>query len=332
MTINLTRRSVLLAVLISMFSMMVLAACAGDAGKPGLAGPPGLPGNPGLPGLQGVAGDPGEPGAPGLPGAPGAPGNPGLPGLQGPRGATGSAGVSPDAAIILAGSTLFLDSTANIWGSGFEKFEPLSIYVDLDNAPDVAKGVNLVIATATADEGGAWSAAADPAVFTASVVFQPDTFKGNPNLAKRFFAGVQAGAIMSLVALGEDGTKASTPILVKAQGPIPPIAAPTAAKGSILVGSTTADGTFVNGLAEEGGDITVIAAGFDAGALIPLSFDGNKWTSLIAGDGGGVTSQLEPTFFSGGANQDISAGGHQIAVSDSSGAPSYKAPIWIAAK
>ena len=332
MTINLTRRSVLLAVLISMFSMMVLAACAGAAGKPGLPGPPGLPGKPGLPGLQGPQGDPGDPGKPGLPGAPGEPGKPGLPGLVGPRGATGSPGVSPDAAVVVAGGTLYLDGTATIWGSGFEKFEPVTVFIDIDNRPDVSKGVNLVVGTATADEGGAFSIAADAAEYTSKVSFEPDTFRGNPNLGQRLQDGVRAGSIFSLVAQGEDGTRASTPVAVKAQSPIQPPPPPAPVKGSILVGSMGQDGQFVNGLAAEGGDITIIAVGFDAGALIPLRLNGTNWTSLIAGEDGTATATVEATIFAGGTNQPIGAGGQQVEVTDSAGNTDYKAPLWIVAK
>ena len=332
MTINLTRRSVLLAVLISMFSMMVLAACAGEAGKPGLPGPPGNPGNPGLPGLQGPQGDPGDPGAPGLPGAPGAPGKPGLPGLQGPRGLTGSPGVSPDSAVAVAGGTLYLDGTATIWGSGFEKFEPVTVFIDIDNRPDVSKGVNLVVGTATADEGGAFSISADAAEYTSKVSFQPDTFRGEPNLAQRMFDGVRAGAVFSLVAQGEDGTRASTPVAIKSQSPIQPPPPATPVQGSILVGSTGQDGRFINGLVGEGGDIMIIAVGFDAGALIPLRLNGTNWTSLIAGADGTATATVAPTIFSGGANSPIGPGGHQVEITDSAGKTGYKAPLWIVAK
>ena len=332
MTINLTRRSVLLAVLISMFSMMVLAACAGEAGKPGLPGPPGLPGKPGLPGLQGPQGDPGEPGKPGLPGAPGEPGKPGLPGLPGPRGATGSPGVSPDASVVVAGGTLYLDGTATVWGSGFEKFEPVTVFIDIDNRPDVSKGVNLVIGTATADEGGAFSFTADAAEYTSKVSFEPDTFRGNPNLAQRMFDGVRAGVIFSLVAQGEDGTRASTPVAVKQQSPIQPPPPPDPVKGSILVGSMGQDGMFINGLAAEGGNITIIAAGFDAGDLISLRLNGTIWTSLIAGADGTVSAEVEPTIFSGGATNPIGSGAMQVEVTDSAGNTDYKAPLWIVPK
>jgi hypothetical protein len=332
MTINVTRRSVLLAVLISMFSMMVLAACAGAPGKPGLPGPPGAPGNPGLPGLQGSSGEPGEPGAPGLPGAPGAPGKPGLPGLTGARGATGSSGVSPDASIAVPGGTIYLDGDATVWGSGFEKFEPVTVYVDIDNRPDVSKGVNLVVGSATADEGGAFKIVASGADYTSRVSFEPDTFRGTDNLAKRFFDGVRAGSIFSLVALGEDGTKASTPIAVKAQSPLAPPPPADPVKGSIMVGSIGQDGLFINGLSAEGGDITIVGAGFDAGGLVPLRLNGNIWTSVIADANGNIMVNLAPEIFAGGTTQAIGAGPQQVEVTDSAGNTDYKATIWIVAK
>ena len=332
MTINLTRRSVLLAVLISMFSMLVLAACAGPAGKPGLPGPAGLAGNPGLPGLQGTAGEPGAPGKPGLPGAPGQPGQPGLPGLVGSRGLTGSSGVSPDSAIVVAGGTIYLDGSATIWGSGFEKFEPVTVFVDIDNRQDVSKGVNLVVGTATADEGGAFSIVANGAEYTSKVSFEPDTFRDVPNLAQRMADGVRAGAIFSLVAVGEDGTRASTPVAIKAQSPLvpPPPAAPV--KGSIMVGSIGQDGLFINGLAAEGAEVTIIGAGFDAGALVPLRLNGAIWTSVIAGADGTIFVNLTAEIFAGGTTQSVGAGAQQIEVADSAGKTGYKTPLWIVAK
>lgn len=327
---KLPMNTVLLGVLISIFSMMVLAACAGDPGKPGLPGPPGAPGNPGLPGLQGVGGDPGQPGKPGLPGAPGAPGNPGLPGLEGARGATGSSGVSPAASVAVAGGTIFLDSTAVIMGAGFGKFEPISVFIDIDNKKDVARGVNLIVGVGTADEAGAFRIEASG--FTDAGVFVPDTFKGTDNLGKRFANGVKAGIVFSLVAQGDDGSRASTPVLVKPQGPVPQPPAPTPVKGSVLVGSTAADGSFTNGLVPEGGDITLIVAGFNAGDLVDLRLDGAWFASMIAGADGTAVATVAAEIFGGGKITAVSAGAHQIEITDSGGKVGYKTPFWIVAK
>lgn len=323
--------TVLLGVLISMFSMMVLAACAGDPGLPGLPGPPGSPGNPGLPGLQGVGGEPGNPGKPGLPGAPGAPGKPGIAGLEGPRGATGSAGVSPSAAVALVGGTIYLDSTAVIMGSGFGSFEPISVFIDIDNNQNVARGVNLIVGVATADDAGVFRIEASG--FTDATVFTPDTFRGTDNLGKRFATGVKAGIVFSLVAQGDDGSRASTPILVKAASPPVPPPAPAPVLGSVLVGSTAADGSFVNALIPEGGDITLIAAGFNAGDLIVMNIDGIRYTSVIAGaDGTAIATVAAELYTKAKGTFAISAGAHQVSITDSSGAAQYKAPFWIVAK
>ena len=175
MTTEITKRALVCAVLVSILSLVVLAACAGapgkpgkpglpglagdsgKPGKPGLAGLPGLqglkgdPGLPGKPGLQGPPGEPGKPGLPGLPGAPGEPGNPGLPGDPGKPGLQGSPGIAPHANVRSAGSTLYLDGIADIWGSGFQKFEPVTVYIDLET-----EGASIVLGSTDADAGGAW--------------------------------------------------------------------------------------------------------------------------------------------------------------------------------
>ena len=92
------------------------------------------------------------------------------------------------------------------------------------------------------------------------------------------------------------------------------------------------DGLFVNGLAAEGANITVIAAGFDAGDLISLRLNGTIWTSMIAGEDGTATADLEPTIFAGGTTSSIGSGAMQVEVTDSAGNTDYKAPLWIVPK
>ena len=331
MTTHIPRRTLIFAVLISIFSLMVLAACAGDPGKPGLAGPPGAAGNPGLPGLQGPAGEPGDPGNAGLPGAPGVAGKAGFAGATGADGRTGSPGISPHATVAVAGGTVFLDSVTEVWGAGFRKFEPVTVIFDINNAPDVAIGVTLILGFATADEGGAWRLEASDFISEGDI-WKPDTFNGVDNLAKRFYDGVLGGNVFSVVAFGADGTRASTPVLVKESAPPAPLAPAKPAAGSILVGSIGPAGAFRVGVAEEGDEITVIAAGFNAGDLVTLLLDGNALATLIAGDDGTVMSSFIPLIFAGGANTAAAAGAHQIVILDSRRAADFKAPIWILAK
>jgi hypothetical protein len=232
---------------------------------------------------------------------------------------------------MVAGGTIFLDGVAEVWGSGFQSFEPVTVIFDIDNAPGVALGVTLILGFATADDGGAWRLEASDYI-SGGDIWKPDTFSGTDNLAKRFFDGVLAGNVFSLVAVGADGTKASTPVLVSSNDPGPPPPPATPAKGSILVGSIGPSGAFRGGIAEEGEEITVIAAGFNAGDLVSLHLDGISLAVLIAGDDGSVMSSFIPLIFAGGANTAAAAGPHQIVVLDSNGAVDFKAPIWILAK
>jgi len=232
---------------------------------------------------------------------------------------------------MVAGGTIFLDGVAEVWGSGFQSFEPVTVIFDIDNAPGVALGVTLILGFATADDGGAWRLEASDYI-SGGDIWKPDTFRGTDNLAKRFFNGVLAGNVFSLVAVGADGTRASTPVLVKSNEPAAPAPPPIPAKGSVLVGSIGTAGAFSVGLAEEGGEITVIAAGFGPGDLVSLKLDGIAVKTLIAGDDGSVISSFLPMLFAGGTNTIAAAGPHQIEVLDSNGNVDFKAPIWITAK
>ena len=99
------------------------------------------------------------------------------------------------------------------------------------------------------------------------------------------------------------------------------------------MGSTAADGSFVNALIPEGGDITLIAAGFNAGDLIVMNIDGIRYTSVIAGADGTVIATVAAELYTKAKGTfAISAGAHQGSITDTSGAAQYKAPFWIVAK
>ena len=337
MTTEITKRALVCVVLVSILSLVVLAACAGapgkpgkpglpglagdsgKPGKPGLAGLPGLqglkgdPGLPGKPGLQGPPGEPGKPGLPGLPGAPGAPGNPGLPGDPGKPGLQGSPGIAPHANVRSAGSTLYLDGIADIWGSGFQKFEPVTVYIDLET-----EGASIVLGSTDADAGGAWQVQASG--YDEGL---------DASTANALSLGINAGNIFSIVAEGADGTKASTPVRIAGQTPAPPLPPATPVRGSVLVGSFAADGSFRVGVADEGGEVTLIAAGFTPGELINVTLNGNTWTTMIAGEDGGAQVSAVPNVFVSRVITILGAGYHQIELTDSHGGTDYKAPIWI---
>ena len=117
-----------LSIVIAMASAVLLVACTGPQGPPGEPGLPGLPGNPGNPGEPGPQGAPGEPGLPGLPGNPG---NPGLQGVQGIQGPAGPAAVSPEAGLSVSSGAVYLDQAVTVAGSGFLKYEPAIVFIDL---------------------------------------------------------------------------------------------------------------------------------------------------------------------------------------------------------
>ena len=335
MTTDITKRA-LIVVLISILSLGVLAACEGPPGKPGkpglpgLAGEPGKPGKPGLPGLpglqgakgdpglpgkpglQGPPGEPGKPGLPGLPGAPGEPGKPGLPGEPGKPGLQGPPGIAPHANVRTGGPVLYLDSTADIWGSGFQRFEPVTVYIDLDS-----DGASIMLGSTDADAGGAWRVQASGY----------DTGL-DESVAAMLSLGINAGNVFSVVAEGADGTKASIPVMLAAQAPVSaPPAVPVT--GSVLVGSIAGDGSFRVGIAEEGGEITLVAAGFSPGEFINVTINGNSWTTMIAGEDGGAQLSEVPSVFIDRVITPINAGYHQIELTDSHGGTDYKAPIWV---
>ncbi len=337
MTTEITKRALVCVVLVSILSLVVLAACAGAPGKPGkpglpglagdsgkpgtpgLAGLPGLqglegdPGLPGKPGLQGSSGEPGKPGLPGLPGAPGEPGKPGLPGEAGKPGLQGSPGIAPHANVRSAGSTLYLDGIAGIWGSGFQKFEPVTVYIDLET-----EGASIVLGSTDADAGGAWQVQASG--YDQGL---------DESTAKALSLGINAGNIFSIVAEGADGTKASTPVMIAGQAPPRPLPPPVPVTGSVLVGSIADDGSFRVGVADEGGEITLVAAGFSPGEFINVTINGISWTTMIAGEEGGAQVSAVPEIFVSRVITPVGAGYHQIELTDSHGGIDYKAPIWI---
>jgi hypothetical protein len=305
MTKQIPQRTLILTLLISIFSLMLLAACAGDPGKPGLPGPAGAAGNPGLPGLPGLQGDAG---APGLPGAAGAAGKAGLPGLEGTAGRQGVSGIAPHASIASASLTVYLEADTQVWGSGFQPFEPVTVYFDLDNAENVAAGITLILGVTTADGGGAFRLTASG--YSDKVSFQPYTFNGEGNNAQALMERITAGSVVSLVAAGADGTKASTPVLVKDGAPKAAPAKVEPGTGSALVGMMNADGSFTSAMVEVGEDITVVAAGLTPGSLTLVALDGAGVTAMVGGADGTATATI---------TADLTAGPHAITLNDATG-------------
>jgi hypothetical protein len=214
-------------------------------------------------------------------------------------------------------------------GSGFEKFEPITLFLDLDNNLNPTKGVSLVIGTATASEGGAFHVKVSD--YTGAAVFTPDTFRGKDNLGKQFSAAMRAGLAMSLVAQGADGTRVSTPVVVIEKAPVTPAPTPPV-DGTILVGSIASDGSFTSGAVAEGGTIRIIAGGFSAGELISLNMNGTKWQTMVADAAGSGTGDFTASTWSKAGEANLSAGGHLITINDTAGNAAVKAIILVTSK
>ncbi len=182
-------RFLALVVIISA-AALVAAACSGDVGPAGPAGSAGADGArgdvgpqgiPGPSGSQGVAGPQGERGLVGVPGSRGADGAAGAPG------APGETVVSP--ASVIAGSTLFdypihiavTGGAIRVWGSGFNDGEVVLIQVGDASVPG---------GSATANSSGAFAVETDAL---------PDSI---------------AAGVYSLWAIGDGGTRVSSPLVV----------------------------------------------------------------------------------------------------------------------
>ena len=237
-----------LALLFSAFLVSVLVACQGPPGEPGLSGSPGNPGNPGNPGPRGPQGSQGDPGDPGLPGSPGDPGNPGKPGLAGVRGPQGPAGeaIAPEAAIMTSNPVAYLDQGYEIWGSGYNPFEPVLIQVQIGTGV----GETATLGVVDANAGGAFRMVISDALSTTALGGKADA--------------LIAEGVVSLKGLGADGGVGSTAIRVVAETPAPPEEeVPPSVAASLLAGSLAADGSFQAGVIAEGGELLVIGGGME---------------------------------------------------------------------
>ena len=204
-----------LSIVIALASAVLLVACTGPQGPPGDPGLPGLPGNPGNPGEPGPQGAPGEPGLPGLPGNPG---NPGLQGPQGDQGPAGPAAVSPEAGVSVSSGAVYLDGELTVSGSGFLKYEPVIVYIDLGDGAEPTLGF------VDSNRGGAWSLTLRPL--------------GGESSVSRNSAEILSQGVVTVKAQGADGSTASTALHVMgAETPVP-VAGPTPGEAPSLTAGT----------------------------------------------------------------------------------------------
>lgn len=249
MRIRFPSKGMTLALFFSVFSVLVLVACRGPQGPAGLAGLAGAPGNAGLQGVQGPAGLAGLPGNLGSQGVQGQPGLAGLPGLA------GIPGVSPEASIRLSESALTMEQPLTIRGSGFLPGEPVTLSLVVDDI------ISWTVGSRDSEQPVANSAGAFEASF--------DSIIGGGG-GERGVITSRAPGIRSIVAMGEDGSKASAPVMITTSAPIT-----TALSTSLVASPTTIDG-----------DVTIWGAGFkpnEAVLITIVSASDGLDRSLIGG-------------------------------------------------
>ena len=269
-----------LSIVIAMASAVLLVACTGPQGPPGEPGLPGLPGNPGHPGEPGPQGAPGEPGLPGLPGNPG---NPGLQGVQGIQGPPGPAAVSPEGGLAVSPGAVYLDQEVTVSGSGFLKYEPVIVFIDLGDGAEPTLGF------VDSNRGGAWSLTLRPL--------------GGETSVSRNSGEILSQGVVTVKAQGADGSTASTALHVMGAdtpvvepGPTPGEAPSLTAgtmwiKGSInIVGSGYNPNENVTLLTWVG-----VGEGVRAGVVVPGAGDIEKRAIKqgIANDKGAVVINLD---------------------------------------
>jgi len=234
----LPQRSVLLVLLFGLLALM-LVACEGPAGAPGVPGNPGNPGATGPVGPQGPQGEPGLPGLPGNPGNPGPQGPVGPVGPQGPQGEQGLPGISPGASVVASANPAFLDQGLTITGGGFQRYEPVIIFLDIDGTTRPNLGF------ADADAGGN---------FSLTVAKLGDLAGVKNNAAK-----LTAAKSIALTAEGSDGSLAAYPLTLIATTPV--VVEPVAPSiGTSLIVPSVAPNT----------DVTIIGAGFKANEFVTI--------------------------------------------------------------
>ena len=256
MRVRYPAKGVALALIFSLFSILMLVACTGPQGEPGL---PGLPGNPGNPG---AAGPQGEPGLPGLPGNSGNPGNPGPQGPQGPvgpQGEPGTPGVSPEAMIVVSSGVMSVDEPLSIHGSGFLPGEPVTLALVIDNI------VSYVVGGRTAEQPVANASGAFSVSF--------DSIRGGGGGERG--ALERAPGIRTIRAEGEDGSRASMPVIItSADAPVTSVSSSLRAEAETVLIPPKGE----EELAEDEDPVTYIdvmisitGAGFMPGEVVTLT-------------------------------------------------------------
>jgi len=271
-------KRLILTLVLASISALLLSACQGDPGLPGQPGLPGNPGNSGNPGPiggQGPTGAAGFPGNPGNPGNSGAPGLPGLPGLQGPTGGVGPAGSS--SGLKVEPDSFYLSEGITLSGSGFQSFEPVLVFLSVGPTTECLGIQGKSAGTKVGTQEAGWSACLPgfPALALAPVdsngggawTFTVDDLSSLASLNK-WKSTILGNQVVSVIAEGADGSRATAPAFVLGEAPPPPpppVELPPAPIATSIASSLTG-GTVV-----EGGTLTVLGGGFYGNEIIKFS-------------------------------------------------------------
>ena len=236
-----------LVLMFAIMSVFVVAACKGGEGDTGATGQVGPRGEQGLKGDPGPAGPKGDKGDQGIPGQPGPTGARGAQGATGPDGPAGNDAVSPQARVTVTKSTLTMSEPLEVWGSGFSSSEEITVTLEID------RDVFRPLGTVSANDSGAF-------VLSASQI-------GGDSGTR-----TKALGIRTILAEGDQGSKASVPVMITELAGMPP----TLPSSNLFVGA-----------AKPGGSTTVWGSGFRPGESISLT------AVVTAGDTGSVVGGID---------------------------------------
>jgi hypothetical protein len=137
---------------------------------------------------------------------------------------------------VVSSPVVYLDKGLTITGSGFRSFESIEVVFDLGIQQP---SLGFVIS----DPAGAWVLKAP----------KLDQLRSIKNISRK----LTVAPVLTLLAHGVDGSKATTPVVAVAESPPIKVVAPPSVAASLVAGTV-----------EEGGTITVTLAGFKPNEVI----------------------------------------------------------------
>ena len=170
-------------------------------------------------------------------------------------------------------------------GSGFRPLEAVSIFINWDES------LQPLVGFTTADEGGAFMFTADATIVTAVAQITPTLVEAD---------------VVNLGAEGDKGSLASVPVKVVENAPT---VGPGSVAANLIVVGTSGSNGMTPGMAEKGGEVTVLGSGFKKGEgfNIMVTAKGGKFVGFL-GDGSAHASGA----FSSEATVNLDAGLYSI--------------------